>query len=55
MGADRDALPPSDSDPGVSLPERLGSGLLFEMCPAVSPVKNPQEPMKDSNNHQKLM
>ena len=32
MGADRDASPPSDSDPGVSLRERLGSGLPFEMC-----------------------
>ena len=36
MGAGRDASAPSDSDPGVSLRQRLGSGLLLEVCPAVS-------------------
>ena len=36
MGAGRNASTPSDSDPGVSLRQRLGSGLLLEVCPAVS-------------------
>ena len=49
-GADRNVSPPGNSDPGVSPRERLGSSLLFEMCPTVSPENKPQEPMNNSNN-----
>jgi hypothetical protein len=46
MSADRDAFAPGDSGPGVSLRERSGSGLLFEICTGVSPMKPLKKPWK---------